>query len=132
MPRAQAALGESAASMPVDQARMEATLRTVPSAKFTVHEMKAAGATVREYVSPAGLVFGVAWEGPTLPDLRQLLGSYFAPYLDAMSARHARRAPVTIDLPGLVVHSSGHMRSFAGQAYLPQSVPPGVVAEDVR
>jgi hypothetical protein len=94
--------------------------------------MKTAGATVREYVSPAGVVFGVAWEGPTLPDLRQLLGSYFALYVDAMSARHTRRAPVTIELPGLIVHASGHMRAFAGQAYLPQSVPPGVVAEDVR
>lgn len=132
MPRAQAALGETAASVPVDQARLEATLRSVPSSKFTVHEMKTSGATVREYVSPAGVVFGVAWEGPTLPDLRQLLGSYFGSYVDAMSARHTRRAPVMIELPGLAVHASGHMRAFAGQAYLPQSVPPGVVVEDLR
>lgn len=111
---------------------MEATLRVVPTGRLTVHELKTAGATVREFVSPAGMVFGVAWQGAAMPDLRQLLGPHFDQYLAAVAARRTRRAPVRIELPGLVVHSSGHMRAFAGQAYLPQNLPPGVSSEDVQ
>src|ERR1700722_19006066 len=32
---------------------------------------------VDEYVSPAGTVFAVAWHGPFVPDMQQILGSYF-------------------------------------------------------
>jgi Protein of unknown function (DUF2844) len=131
-PRAEAALGATEASVKVDQTWMEATRRVMPTERLTVHELKTAGTTVREFVSPAGMVFGVAWQGAALPDLRQLLGVYFDPYLAAAASRHTRRAPVLIELPGLVVHSSGHMRAFEGKAYLPQSLPPGVSAEDVQ
>jgi hypothetical protein len=104
----------------------------MPTERLTVHELKTAGATVREFVSPAGMVFGVAWQGVAMPDLRQLLGTYFDQYVAAAASRHIHRAPLLIELPGLVVHSSGHMRAFAGQAYLPQNLPPGVSATDVQ
>jgi hypothetical protein len=32
------------------------------------------GTSVRRYVSPAGKVVAVAWKGPVMPDLRQVLG----------------------------------------------------------
>ena len=32
---------------------------------------------VREYVNSSGTVFAIAWEGPWLPDLRQVLGDHF-------------------------------------------------------
>jgi hypothetical protein len=131
-PCAEATLGGTEASVQADQARLEATLQVMPAGKLTIHELKTAGTTVREYVSPAGMVFGVAWQGAAFPDLRQLLGAYFDQYLDAAAARHTRRAPVLIELPNVVVHSSGHMRAFAGKAYLPQSLPEGVVAEDIQ
>lgn len=130
--RAEATLGATEASVQVDQSQMEATRRVTPSERLTVHELKTAGATVREFVSPAGMVFGVAWQGRAMPDLRQLLGTYFDQYVAAAASRHTRRAPVLIELPGLVVHSSGHMRAFVGQAYLPQSLPAGVSAADVQ
>jgi hypothetical protein len=130
--RAEAALGETEASVQVDQTRLEATLRVMPAERLTVHELKTAGTTVREYVSPAGMVFGVAWQGTAMPDLRQLLGAYFDQYVATAAARRTRRAPVLIELPGLVVFSSGHMRAFAGKAYLPQSLPQGVAAEDIQ
>jgi hypothetical protein len=131
-PRAEATLGETEASVQVDQAQLAATLQVTPNARLTVHELKTAGTTVREFVSPAGTVFGVAWQGTALPDLRQLLGAYFDQYLAAAQTRRTRRAPVLIELPGLVVHSSGHMRAFAGNAYLPQNLPQGVSAEDIQ
>jgi len=132
-PRAEAALGGTEATVRTDQMQMSMTLRTMPAARFTVHELRAAsGTTVREYVSPTGVVFGVAWQGPSLPDLRQLLGVYFDQYVEAAAARRTRRAPVLVELPGLVVQSSGHMRAFAGRAYLPQGLPQGVAAEEIQ
>jgi len=132
-PRAEAALGGTEATVRADQTQMSMTLRTMPAARFTVHELRApSGSTVREYVSPTGTVFGVAWQGPSMPDLRQLLGVYFDQYVDAAAARRTRRAPVLVELPGLVVHSSGHMRAFAGKAYLPQGLPPGVTAQEIQ
>lgn len=130
--RVEATLGETEASVQVDQTRLEATLRVMPAEKLTVHELKTAGTTVREYVSPAGMVFGVAWEGAAMPDLRQLLGAYFDQYVGAAAARRTPRAPVLIELPGVVVFSSGHMRAFTGKAYLPRSLPQGVAAADIQ
>jgi len=131
-PRAGAALGAVEASVQLDQDRMQATRSVMPAERLTVHELKTAGATVREFVSPAGMVFGIAWQGTVLPDLQQLLGAYFDTYVAEASSRRIRRAPLVIERPGLVVHSSGHMRAFAGQAYLPQSLPPGVPAADIQ
>lgn len=132
-----AALGEDAISVQADQAHMQGSLRTTQAEAYTVHEIQApTGTVVREYVSPAtGKVFGVVWQGPWPPDMRQILGSYFAQYQQAAGTRasiHAGRKPLAIEQPGLVMHSGGHMRSFAGQAYLPESLPPGVRAEAIR
>jgi hypothetical protein len=132
-PCAEAALGGTEATVQADQAQLGAITRTTPTARYTTHELRAAsGTTVREYVSPAGMVFAVAWQGPSLPDLRQLLGTYFDQYVDAAAERRARRAPLLVELPTLVVQSSGHMRAFAGKAYLPQGLPQGVVADEIQ
>ncbi|MDR5736893.1 DUF2844 domain-containing protein [Caballeronia sp. LZ019] len=95
----------------------------------------ASGTVVNEYVSSAGTVFGIAWRGPRMPDLATLLGSYFPQYQQGLLAqRTARggRGPVSVQDPGLVVNSGGHMGSFAGSAYLPQSLPAGVSASDIQ
>ena len=128
---APAALGGNAASVQADQARMNATLRTAATALYTQYEIQLpAGTLVREYVSPAGVVFAVAWEGPSLPDLRQILGSYFAQYVEA--AQGAGAGPRLIQQPGLVVYTGGHLRAFFGKAYVPQLLPPGVSPDDIN
>ena len=131
-----AALGEDAGSVQADTARMQGSLRTTQSQAFTVHEITAAtGTTVREFASPSGKIFAVAWQGPWLPNMRQLLSSYFTQYEQALQSSgpaHAGRRPLLIDQPGLVVQSGGHMRSFSGRAYIPQMMPQGVRAEDIR
>ena len=99
----------------------------LPAAKFTVHELRAAsGAAVQGIclADGSGLRRRLAGTVPAGP--AQLLGAYFDPYVDAAAARRTRRAPVVVELPGLVVQSGGHMRAFAGRAYLPQSLPQGV------
>ncbi len=131
-----AALGDDASSVQSDVAHMQGSLRVTQAQAFTVHEIAAAtGTTVREYASPSGKIFAVAWQGPWLPDMRQLLSSYFAQYeraLQTSAPGRAGRRPLLIEQPELVVQSGGHMRSFSGRAYIPQMMPQGVRAEDIR
>ena len=131
-----ASLGGDAASIQADQVHLQSTRTTKPSESYTVHEIQSAtGTVVREYVSPEGKVFAIAWHGPWLPDLRQLLGGYFEQYRAALQSRSSARMvrkPVVIDQPGLVVQIGGHMRAFAGRAYVPGMLPSGVRAEDIQ
>jgi hypothetical protein len=131
-----AALGGDTNSVQADQVHMQGSLRSARAQNYTIHEIQApTGTTVREYISPSGTVFAVAWKGPWPPDMRQLLGEYFDQYAQAAevqsNARTGRR-PLHIELPGLVVHVGGHLRSFAGTAYLPDRLPHGVRAEELR
>ena len=129
---AQASLGGVEATVQADQQQMAATQRVLRPGPYTLHEMQTpTGTTVREYVSPAGMVFGVAWQGPAMPDLRQLLGPYFQNYVGAVTQRKAR-GPVVVEEPGLVVHSAGHMRAFVGRAYIPEALPQGMSADSIR
>jgi hypothetical protein len=111
-----------------------ALMQIVRRDSHVVHEMRsAAGTTVREYVTTSGTVFAVAWEGPWLPDLRQLLGSRFDRFQSLVRARTRRtRGLVTVNDPDLVVQMSGHPRSFVGRAYLPALMPQGLQPEWIR
>lgn len=131
---ARAVLGDTAASVLNDQARIKGTLGSVDHNAYVMHEITASdGSVVREFVSPQGAVFGVAWEGQFVPDLQQLLGPYYQQAQQAQAGQQRRgRGPVVIETPGLVVYETGHMRSFHGQAFIPQLVPQGVQASDIR
>ncbi|HEX7139592.1 MAG TPA: DUF2844 domain-containing protein [Vicinamibacterales bacterium] len=136
-PDVHAALGGTASSVQDDRVRMQGALRqVVRSGPFTLHEMQSAsGIVVREYVSDAGTVFAVTWQGATFPDMRQLLGPYFDRYhAEAERLARSRRGhgPLTVDLGDLVVQSAGHNRSFTGRAYLPGNMPQGVGIESIR
>ena len=127
-----AALGGDAATVVADQVHIKGKLVVSRTQKYTVHEIQApSGTVVREFASPAGTVFGVAWSGPTMPDLRQVLGPYFDQYVAAATQRN-RRGPVVIEQPGLVVQSGGHTRAFVGKAYVPEAVPQGVAIDEIR
>jgi hypothetical protein len=131
-----ASLGGDVTTVQADQAKMQGSLRTTSSDSYTLHEIQSpTGVAVKEYVSTAGKVFAVTWQGPIHPDLRQLLGTYFDQFVQAEQAQRAQRrgrGPVQIQQPGLVVQVSGHMRAFLGKAYVPQMLPTGVRAEDIR
>ena len=129
-----AVLGDSAASVLNDQARMKGALRSMDAKTYVMHEIVSpTGTTVREYVSAAGAVFGVAWEGQFPPDLQQLLGPYYDQARQSLQqGEHNGRAPISIETPGLVVQQTGHPRSFHGQAYIPQLIPQGVQSSDIR
>ncbi len=131
-----ASLGGDSPSIQADQVQMQGSRTSTTAECYAVHEIQAASGTmVREYLSPDGKVFGVAWNGPRVPDLRQLLGNYFEQYRTAVQSRSGprmARRPVMIEQPGLVVEIGGHIRSFAGRAYVPEMLPTGVRAEDIR
>jgi Protein of unknown function (DUF2844) len=129
-----AVLGDSAASVLTDQARMKGTLRSVDNRTYVMHEITTTTGAVREYVSPGGAVFGVAWEGQFPPNFQDLLGPYYQQAQKAAAQQTPRRGrgPTVIETPGLVVYQTGHMRSFHGQAYIPQLLPQGVQAGDIR
>jgi Protein of unknown function (DUF2844) len=131
-----ASLGGDVTSVLADQVKMQGSLRTTSADSYTVHEIQTStGVTVKEYVSPAGKVFAVTWQGAFHPDLRQLLGTYFDQYAQAVQAQRAERrghGPLLIQQAGLVVQITGHMRAFRGRAYVPQMLPAGLHSEDLR
>ena len=133
---AAASLGGDVSSVHSDVAKMQASLRTSSTDSYTVHEIQApTGVAVKEYMSSSGTVFAVTWQGSFHPDLRQLLGTYYDQYVQAIQAERAHRrgrGPVLIQQPGLVIRVAGHMRSFVGKAYVPQMMPAGIHAEDLR
>lgn len=130
-----AALGGDAASVLTDRDRTHGTLHISAAASYSVHEITtASGTTVREYLTPAGKVFGLAWRGPFMPDLRQFLGVYYTHYQQAARAAAVRTSSrhVEVQAPDVVVHSSGRMRAFYGRAWAPALVPQGVSTEDIK
>ncbi len=132
--RALAELGGDLNSVERDRARMKASVAVRPMGPYTIHEMTSdSGSTVREFATPEGKIFAVAWQGPFHPDYQQLLGLYFAQLQQATGQRRlTRRAPVMIETPGFVFQSFGHFRDLAGRAYVPQMLPPGVAVEEIR
>jgi hypothetical protein len=129
-----AALGGNESSIQADQAHMRATVRVTRAGAYAIHELQTpAGHVIREYVSPSGTVFGVVWQGPSKPDMRQLLGTHFDEYMQAADpAQRHGHGPLVIQTPGLVLMSAGHMRAFSGKAYLPQMLPEGVRPEAIQ
>jgi hypothetical protein len=131
----QAALGEPAASVMSDSKALSAVpgAMTVHSC-YTIQEVKSDAVSVREYISPSGIVFGIAWNGLIHPDLAPLLGSYTGEYEEALkqTPRQRGRRFSTIKGARVVVEKWGHMRNLQGRAYAPALMPPGVTVDDIK
>ncbi len=129
-----AVLGQDVSSVQSDGTHLKSAVRILPGRNYSIHELRTTGgAAVKEFVSPAGQVFAVSWQGPSAPDLRQLLGEYFEQYAQAAQTtpRVVRRV-VHIETGDLIFESGGHMRFIVGRAYLRSKLPDGVGADDVR
>lgn len=132
---AQATLGGDAASVTADAAVLHGLVRLIPGRPFTVLEIAVDnGMRVRELLDGAGLVCAVSWTGPAPPDLSPLLGPYYGPFAAALSALPSpgRRRSVHVQTAGLVVDLEGHLRAYAGRAYLPGRVPAGISQDSLR
>jgi hypothetical protein len=130
---AHAELGGAASTVQADRMQMKAAVPAATSKlNYTVHEMALpSGTTVREYIANEK-VFAIAWRGPSVPDLKQLMGSYFDTYTSEAHSRRNGHTHVAINHPEFVMHAVGHMRSYAGSAYIPGMLPEGVTASDIR
>jgi hypothetical protein len=128
-----AALGGGPATIGEDRAHFNAKDEVTQAGPYAIHEMQlASGSRLREYVSTSGAVFAVSWVSPMRPDLKQLMGSYFSQYAQAIQQSSRRHGPVVVRTDGLVVESAGHMRGFVGHAYIPSLMPQGVTVNDIR
>lgn len=129
-PVSYAALGGNDASVRADGVAWQAPAEITRAAHFSVMtHTTAEGVRVRQFLSPTGLVFAVAWEGPVLPDMERLLGSFFPLYQNALLPR---TRSVRVNTPALSLESGGMMRAFVGRAYLPDQLPSGVTAGDLQ
>lgn len=132
---AQAGLGGDARSVETDRLQLKAAVAVTAGSSYTVHQLSLpSGTVVREYLSPAGKIFAVAWHGREIPDLQQTLGTYYSTASAALNAAprgpdHRHRA---VDQPDLVVHTSARMRDHAGLVYVPTLLPQGVSPSDLR
>jgi hypothetical protein len=135
-----ATLGGNRATVESDQSSLRASRESVDNGPYSVQAITLPNGTgVREYVDTNGQVFGVAWSGPFVPDLKQLYGTYFDSFVSGAqavkAARHGARGPLNIDqtgTSGLMVQSGGHMGDYSGRAWLPAQLPSGVSADVIQ
>jgi hypothetical protein len=132
----QASLGGDTASVEQDRALMRAShqvSRPARVAAYSVHSLQdSGGGTVREFADASGQVFALAWNGPSLPNLQQILGSHFEAYLHAPLRHQGGRGHLSVQQGPLVVESGGRMRNFFGRAYLGDRIPAGVQLDEIR
>jgi len=130
-----ATLGGSADSVESDRTALAAVRHSeTPGTGYTVHEFAYNGTTVREYVSPQGIVFAVAWNGNRSPDLTTLLGSYANEYQNALqNTPHqpgVRHSSIMSD--NVVVQRWGQLHNLQGRAYAPALIPTGVTIDEIK
>ncbi|MDB5705634.1 MAG: hypothetical protein JWN66_2750 [Sphingomonas bacterium] len=130
---ARAELGGTMSGVQADGARMARRVASVTLDSYTRHDLtRANGGMVREFTNAKGQVFAITWSGPGKPDLRTLLGRYFAT-LQADSGgigrtMHSLRRPPQVSQPDLQIQTGGHMGWFNGVALIPSLAPRGFAA----
>ena len=137
-PAARAVLGGDVSTIGGDQQRVKGERRfaTALRVQTETHLITMAdGSSIREYVTPGGIVFAVAWSTRFKPDLEALFGSYAQTY--AAAAGDALKTPgikrnVVLQRGDLVVQSTVHLNNFVGRAYLRSLVPQGIAVDELR
>ena len=135
-PPAWAVLGGSPGGVEVDGQPLTVPAKLLPASNYVVHELTAPDVVIREYVSPRGSVFAVAWSGRRSPDLPSLLGTYFEQYQAAFTNRDKKRSPMRgmthVETTDLIVETGGPMGAVWGKAYVPAQLPPGMTKEAIQ
>jgi hypothetical protein len=143
-PAAFAALGDQAGFQATSQsaatgsktlhANAAVSTRVSTDERFSVRTEQTDAYTMREYISPSGVVFAVAWNGLTPPEMSHVLGSYLREYRTARdrTARVKGRRNRVIQSDRVIVENWGHMRSLEGRAYDASLFPSGVTLEDIK
>jgi len=133
--QALAALGKNADSVTADGKALTGVVRgTTARSGYAVQEVVSDANTVREFISPADIVFAIAWNGLSHPELRVLLGPYAGEYQQAskQTPRKPGRRSSQVKGGRVVVETWGHMRNLQGRAYVPALIPPGVSLDEIK
>ena len=128
-----AALGATPTDFGIAQAGLKARVLAFATSNYKVNETTLeSGTLVREYVNRNGVVFAVSWTGPFLPDLRTLLGNHFVTLTSETAKKpKAGHSQVNIARPEVVIVSRGHMRAYAGRAWMESEFPAGFSATNI-
>lgn len=127
-----ASLGGDVSSVQSDGVHMKSAVRVTPSAGYTIHEMQSPSTVLREFVGTDGKVFAVSWNGPSNPDLRQVLGNYYAHYEQGLAATPHTHRQVAISQADLVFQNSGRQRAFSGRAWVPALLPQNFSVDAIK
>ena len=128
-----AVLGEDVSTVNSDVQVLRGQHVMVAKVGYNLHQISTSdGSVVNEFVSPAGTVFGISWQGHYMPNLQQLLGTHMADLQQGQRTRVVPHRAVTIQGDNFVFSSFGHMRSFRGRAYVPGLVPANLTPEVVQ
>jgi hypothetical protein len=77
-------------------------------------------------------VFALTWSGTQVPDLKQLLGTYFDRYMTAAQVHRTGHHVLSIATPDLVMTVVKFQRKSSGQVYVPSLMPSGVTRQELR
>jgi hypothetical protein len=128
-----AALGENVSSVDSDAQALGAQHVMVAKVGYNMHQITLRdGSVIKEFVSPAGTVFGVSWKSHSMPNLPQLLGSYLTNLQLGQRTRVIPRRGVTIQGNDFVFTNFGLTGSFHGRAWVPSLVPANLTMEVVQ
>jgi hypothetical protein len=132
-----AALGDDETSIHADQVRVLGVRRQAAAVGMTIHTITTPdGSTIRQYVSPSGRVFAVAWNTRYKPRLDLLLGASFPTYAEAGRLAMQKRPGVVhsavVRRDDLVVESTAHLSAHVGRAYLKSLLPAGASTDALR
>ncbi|MDB5036841.1 MAG: hypothetical protein JWQ35_369 [Bacteriovoracaceae bacterium] len=129
-----ATLGDNVSTIENDRAAMSSEpVTTKDNPNYKIYIIKTDSAIVREYVSKAGIIFSVGWNGNAHPDTKQLLGKYWSEHCEALK-RHPREPGKRIHKlvsDRLVSKKEGVQGAVRGYAYDPTLVPKGVNVDEI-
>jgi hypothetical protein len=100
---------------------------------LNVYLIKApSGTQIKEYTNADNVVVAVTWQGPSLPNLKELLGVHFDTFVNRPTPIATNHRSAELRTDDLVVQSHGQMRNFAGRAYLPKLLPAGLNLDQIN
>jgi hypothetical protein len=135
VPQARATLGESADTVQPERKDSSAVRHTTLSRNgYTVREVASGANVLREYISPSGVVFAIAWNGVSHPDLTSQLGTYAGEYQKALRKTTGQKGKrhMQVKAERVIVEKWGHMRNMQGRAYIPALLPSGVRIDEIK
>lgn len=125
---AEAALGEI---FTVQETTSTTVVRHVGTRYQWQETRHADGSVLREYASHDGKVFAIHWTGASAPSLNQALGQHYSSAMQSLKSHPHDHHHWHVVTDTLVVHAHSYLRSYFGEAYLPQQIPAGMTAQDL-